>query len=442
MRSPTCSARPGCRAEHTNCVDPDRPRAENHEHVLRAYGSDDAPPFGGVARSEGPRTAGAVSFDRPRCTTPTNGGRHDRPVHHHVDSVRQRGPAPGARVGVRRRGHARPTSPPHGAATSVSSGTDDHAIKNVAAAEAAGVPVADLVATNGDRFADLTAALAVGTDGFLRTSSDPRHAPACGRPLAGLPVRRGPLHQGLHRVVLHRLRTVLRPRRARRAACASSTGRRPPRSPRRTGSSGCPGYREQITALITSGRLRHHARRAPQRGPRLLGRRRAGPVGVASGRPHPRLGHPRARRPRPGRLRVVRRPGQLPHRPRLRVRRRHRLPNVVAGERRAGPCDRQRHRALPRRVLDRLPALRRPSPAHADPRARLPDRRRSRRSPSRAPAPPTRPRSSPTTARTRCAGGCCAPRHRPRPRTSPSNGSSRPTTRTWPTRSATSRHAR
>ncbi len=55
----------------------------------------------------------------------------------------------------------------------VQSGTDDHAIKNVAAAEAAGVPVADLVATNGDRFADLTAALAAGTDGFLRTRPCP-----------------------------------------------------------------------------------------------------------------------------------------------------------------------------------------------------------------------------------------------------------------------------
>src|SRR3954468_12184489 len=35
----------------------------------------------------------------------------------------------------------------------VQSGTDDHAIKNVSAAETAGVPVADLVATNGIRFA-------------------------------------------------------------------------------------------------------------------------------------------------------------------------------------------------------------------------------------------------------------------------------------------------
>jgi methionyl-tRNA synthetase len=59
----------------------------------------------------------------------------------------------------------------------VQSGTDDHAIKNVSAAETAGVPVADLVATNGIRFAELTAALGVHTDEFLRTARDPRHAP-------------------------------------------------------------------------------------------------------------------------------------------------------------------------------------------------------------------------------------------------------------------------
>jgi methionyl-tRNA synthetase len=58
----------------------------------------------------------------------------------------------------------------------VQSGTDDHAIKNVHAAEAAGVRVAELVATNGDRFVDLARVLSVHTDEFLRTSSDPRHA--------------------------------------------------------------------------------------------------------------------------------------------------------------------------------------------------------------------------------------------------------------------------
>ena len=57
------------------------------------------------------------------------------------------------------------------------SGADDHGIKNVQAAAAAGVPVAEFLAANGDRFADLAAALEVEADEFLRTSSDPRHAP-------------------------------------------------------------------------------------------------------------------------------------------------------------------------------------------------------------------------------------------------------------------------
>lgn len=64
-----------------------------------------------------------------------------------------------------------------GLAARVQSGTDDHAIKNVSAAASAGVAVADLVAGNGDRFVELAAALGVETDEFLRTSSDPRHAP-------------------------------------------------------------------------------------------------------------------------------------------------------------------------------------------------------------------------------------------------------------------------
>jgi len=59
----------------------------------------------------------------------------------------------------------------------VQSGTDDHAIKNVSAAAAAGVPVADFVAANGVRFAELTAALGVHVDAFLHTARDPRHAP-------------------------------------------------------------------------------------------------------------------------------------------------------------------------------------------------------------------------------------------------------------------------
>lgn len=64
-----------------------------------------------------------------------------------------------------------------GAAVRVQSGTDDHALKNVAAARASGVKVTDLVAGNGDRFVALAEALGVHVDAFVRTSSDPRHAP-------------------------------------------------------------------------------------------------------------------------------------------------------------------------------------------------------------------------------------------------------------------------
>jgi methionyl-tRNA synthetase len=65
-----------------------------------------------------------------------------------------------------------------GGSVRVQSGTDDHAIKNVAAAQAAGVGIADLVATNGDRFVDLARELHVVTDDFVRTSSDARHRAA------------------------------------------------------------------------------------------------------------------------------------------------------------------------------------------------------------------------------------------------------------------------
>jgi methionyl-tRNA synthetase len=60
-------------------------------------------------------------------------------------------------------------------------GTDDHAAKNVAAAAAAGVPVATLVATNAHRFASLREPLGLSNDDFLQTSTDIRHRPAVER---------------------------------------------------------------------------------------------------------------------------------------------------------------------------------------------------------------------------------------------------------------------
>jgi methionyl-tRNA synthetase len=60
-------------------------------------------------------------------------------------------------------------------------GTDENALKNVTAAAAAGAPVRDFVAANADRFAALAPVLALSFDDFIRTGSDPRHAPGVRR---------------------------------------------------------------------------------------------------------------------------------------------------------------------------------------------------------------------------------------------------------------------
>ena len=57
------------------------------------------------------------------------------------------------------------------------SGTDDNAFKNVAAAEAAGVPVAEFVVGKAARFAALEERLELSYDDFISTSVDPRHRP-------------------------------------------------------------------------------------------------------------------------------------------------------------------------------------------------------------------------------------------------------------------------
>lgn len=60
-------------------------------------------------------------------------------------------------------------------------GTDDNALKNVVAASAAGLPVADLVAQNANQFAALATQLRLSNDDFIRTSTDPRHRPGVER---------------------------------------------------------------------------------------------------------------------------------------------------------------------------------------------------------------------------------------------------------------------
>ncbi len=61
------------------------------------------------------------------------------------------------------------------------SGTDDNSLTNVRAAEAAGVPVQDLVDANGDKFQALQSGLNLSFDDFIRTSRDPRHRPGVER---------------------------------------------------------------------------------------------------------------------------------------------------------------------------------------------------------------------------------------------------------------------
>lgn len=60
-------------------------------------------------------------------------------------------------------------------------GTDENSISNVRAAEAQGIPVRELAETNAAAFRVLKEKLDLSFDYFIRTSSDPRHAPAVHR---------------------------------------------------------------------------------------------------------------------------------------------------------------------------------------------------------------------------------------------------------------------
>src|ERR1700704_2776679 len=60
-------------------------------------------------------------------------------------------------------------------------GTDDHALKNVLGAEAAGVPTQVFVDGNAAAFEALRDPLQISFDDFIRTSCDPRHAPGVER---------------------------------------------------------------------------------------------------------------------------------------------------------------------------------------------------------------------------------------------------------------------
>jgi methionyl-tRNA synthetase len=64
-----------------------------------------------------------------------------------------------------------------GDAVRFQAGTDDNSLKNVLAAEAAGVGVREFVDRNAEAFEALGGALSLSVDDFIRTSRDPRHRP-------------------------------------------------------------------------------------------------------------------------------------------------------------------------------------------------------------------------------------------------------------------------
>ncbi len=60
-------------------------------------------------------------------------------------------------------------------------GTDDNSLKNVLAAQAAGVDVQEFVDANATAFTGLARPLSLSVDDLIRTSSDPRHRPGVER---------------------------------------------------------------------------------------------------------------------------------------------------------------------------------------------------------------------------------------------------------------------
>ena len=188
-----------------------------------------------------------------------------------------------------------------GDAVRFQSGTDDNSLKNVLAAEAAGVGVHEFVDRNAEAFVALGDVLSLTVDDVIRTSRDPRHRPgverfwrACSADLyrkryeglyctgceqfytpAELPDGRCPEHETVPQQVseenwFFRLSRYAEPL---REAITTGQLRIEPA-----------GRRNEVLAFIDGG-LEDFSVSRP-----AIGRR---------------LGHSRARRPRPGDLRVV-----------------------------------------------------------------------------------------------------------------------------------------
>src|SRR5215207_2611656 len=153
------------------------------------------------------------------------------------------------------------------------SGTDDNSLKNVEAADRAGVPVADFVAAKAERFAALRGPLELSHDDFIRTSVDPRHRPGVERLWRACEAS-GDLYQrhyeGLYctgcEAFLSRQELV-------DGLCPEHTSVAPERIAERTWFFRLSRYQDALLGLVESGRLRIEP---PQRRKEVLGFVRGG----------------------------------------------------------------------------------------------------------------------------------------------------------------------
>jgi len=135
------------------------------------------------------------------------------------------------------------------------SGTDDHALKNVAAARAAGAPVGEYVRARAARFAALEEQLELSYDDFISTSTDPRHRPGVER-LWRACAAAGDLYtrdyEGLY---CGGCEAFVQPEELRGGLCPEH-GTPPERVAERNWFFRLSRYQAELEALIESGRLR------------------------------------------------------------------------------------------------------------------------------------------------------------------------------------------
>ena len=192
-------------------------------------------------------------------------------------------------------------------------GVDEHGQKAQKSALEQGVAPQELADRMVPTFVDLWKLLNITNTGFIRTT-DAAHRKIVQRLFRKDLRERRHLSRGIRGLVLHPLRELF----YRAAAQRRQMPRlRPGRGAAQGGdaiSSGCPRYGEPPAPLSRRAQELRHAGGALQRGGKL---RERGPARSLHQQDHLQLGHPGSRQPGSCRLRLVRRPGELPDRRRF-----------------------------------------------------------------------------------------------------------------------------